>query len=97
MMQYQDDVGDQLTKISNATLWTPYVQHSAFSDDAYFAEKIPNYGIRFWGSLYNWFFKKGPFFDNIDTNLGHYAVNDWFYEYPEYVVKWLDRNFREKK
>lgn len=92
MMQYQEDVGDQLTKIANSTIWSPYVQHSAFSDDAYFAAKIPNYNMSFWHALYNWFFKKGPYFSSIDTNLGNYTVDEWFVEYPEYIVKWLDKN-----
>ncbi|MBM3610840.1 MAG: alpha/beta hydrolase [Alphaproteobacteria bacterium] len=92
MKQYQEDVGDQLTKIPNSTIWSPDVQHSAFSDDAYFAAKIPNYGMGFWKSVYNWLFKKGPYFDSIDTNLGEYSVDQWFYEYPKYIVNWLGKN-----
>ena len=53
MMQYQGDVGNQLYKIENGAVWSPHVQHSAFTDDAYFAAKIKNYGMGFWGSLYN--------------------------------------------
>ncbi len=92
MMQYQEDLGDQLTKIANSTIWSPYVQHSAFSDDAYFAARIPNFGMSFWQALYNWFFKRGPYFSDIDTNLGDYTVDEWFVEYPEHIVKWLDKN-----
>ncbi len=92
MMQYQDDVGDQLTNIPNSTIWSPHVQHSAFSDDAYFAAKIPNYGMGFLESFYNWFFKRGPYFSNIDTNLGNYKVDEWFEEYPDYIVQWLDKS-----
>jgi hypothetical protein len=91
MMQYQEDVGDQLTKIPNSTIWLPYVQHSAFSDSAYFVVKIPNYGMSFWESLYNWLLKKGPYFSNIDTSIGDRKVNEWFAEYPEYIVQWLER------
>lgn len=91
MMQYQEDVGDRLKKIHNHTIWSPMVQHSAFSDDAYFAAKIPSYGMNFCQGLYNWFFKIGPFFSDIDTGLGNYNVDDWFEEYPDYVVRWLDR------
>ncbi|MFN7038496.1 MAG: hypothetical protein ACK4OM_02875 [Alphaproteobacteria bacterium] len=91
MMQYQEDVGDQLTKIPNSTIWSPYVQHSVFSDDAYFSAKIANYGMGFWSSLYNWLFKKGPDFSDIGTNLGDYNVDEWFKEYPECVVRWLDK------
>lgn len=90
MMQYQEDVGDQLTKITNATIWSPFVEHSAFGDEAYFAAHIPNYGMGFWQSLYNWFFKKGPYFSNIGTNLGSKSANAWFVEYRKYVVNWLD-------
>src|SRR5215467_5319234 len=53
MLQYQEDVGDQLTKTSNSTIWSPKVQHSTFSDNAYFVAKISNYGMGFLGSLYN--------------------------------------------
>jgi hypothetical protein len=90
MLQYQEDVGGQLTKIPNSTIWSPKVQHSAFSDEAYFAAKIPNYGMGFWCSLYHWVFKKGPCFSTTDTSLGGYTVNEWFAKYPEYIVTWLD-------
>ncbi|MFN7710498.1 MAG: hypothetical protein ACK5O7_06040 [Holosporales bacterium] len=91
MLQYQEDVGDQLTKIANSTIWRPNVQHSAFSDDAYFAAKIPNYGMGFWHSVYNWLFKKGPYFSTTDTSLGDNPVDEWFEKYPEYILKWLDK------
>lgn len=90
-LQYQEDVGHQLTKIKNSTLWAPQVQHSAFSDKAYFSAKIPNFGMGFWSAMYNWFFKIGPYFSNTDTNLGDYNVDDWFALYPQYIVKWLDK------
>ena len=90
MMQYQEDVGDQLTKIKGATIWSPKVQHSAFSDDSYFAAKIPDYGMGFWQSLDNWFFKRGPYCSITDTNLGDYKTDEWFKEYPAYIVQWLD-------
>ena len=58
IMQYQEDVGDQLTKIKNATIWKPNVQHSSFSDNAYFTANIPNFGnTGFFSSFFNWFFK----------------------------------------
>ena len=91
MLQYQGDVGDQLTKISNSTIWQPDVQHSAFSDDAYFIAKIPNYGMGFWSSFYNWLFKRGPYFSTADTSLGDYIVDEWFEKYPEYIVQWLGK------
>lgn len=71
MMQYQENVGDQLTKIKNATIWAPQVQHSAFSDDAYFAAKIRDFSRQgFLINFFNWFFKRGPYFDRINTKLG---------------------------
>jgi hypothetical protein len=91
MMQYQEDVRDQLCQIPNSTIWSPHVQHSAFSDDAYFAAKISNYGMGFWGSFYNWLFKRGPYFSSTDTNLGDYKVDEWFEQYPLYIVKWLGK------
>lgn len=90
MMQYQKDVGDQLRKTPNSTIWSPYVSHRAFVDDAYFAAKIPNYGMSFWQSLYNWLFKRGPYFSSMDTSLGDYNVDEWFDQYTESIVTWLD-------
>lgn len=92
MLQYQEEVGDQLAKIANSTIWSPHVQHSAFSDDAYFAAKIPNYGMGSWQSFYNWVFVRGPHFSSIDTHLGSYQVDEWFREYPEYIAIWLDKH-----
>ncbi len=92
MQQYQEDVGDQLIKISNSTVWSPFVQHSAFADDDYLTAKIPNFGMGFWGGLYNWLFKKGPYFSDVDTNLGDYPVDEWFDLYPEYIAQWLNQN-----
>jgi hypothetical protein len=40
MKQYQEDVGDQLTKIVHADVWSPNLEHSAFSDDVYLARFI---------------------------------------------------------
>jgi hypothetical protein len=89
-MQYQEDVGDQLTKIANTTLWLPLVQHSAFSDQAYLAAKISDFGIHgFFYTTFNWFFKRGPHFDIVDTNLGGKRVEEWFKEYPHFVITWL--------
>lgn len=96
MLQYQEDVGDHLIKTSNNTLWQPNVQHSAFSDNAYFAAKIPNFGMGFWSSLFNWVFKKGPYFSSIDTSLGAYKVDEWFEDYPTYIVHWLDNLFKSE-
>lgn len=90
MMQYQEDVGDQLEKIANSTIWSPQVEHSAFSDDAFFAAKIKNFGQQgFLSDFLNWFFKRGPYWDGIGTNLGGKEVVAWFVEYRSYVVQWL--------
>lgn len=90
MMQYQDDVGDQLTKIQNSTIWKPFVQHSAFSDNAYFSAKIQNFGTQgFLQNFLNWFFKQAPYRDRIDTDLGDNEVDAWFTTYKEHVVEWL--------
>jgi pimeloyl-ACP methyl ester carboxylesterase len=93
MMQYQEEVGDQLSKITNSTIWEPNVEHSAFSDNAYFAAKIPNFGkLSFISDFSNWFFKKGPHFSNIDTNIGGKDIDDWYSEYCSTIVKWLKIN-----
>lgn len=90
MLQYQEDVGDRLTKIPNVTIWAPKVQHSAFSDDAYFSAKIPHYGMSFWRQFLTWLLKQGPCFSNVDTGLGTYTVDQWFQDYPAYIVDWLN-------
>lgn len=93
MRQYQENVGDLLNNIKNATIWTPNVEHSAFSDDAYFAKTIKQYGQQsFISGVYNWYFKKGPFFSNVDTNIGDLDVNDWFNEYRKHITEWLKTN-----
>lgn len=93
MMQYQENLGDQLSKIQNATIWSPYVQHSAFSDQAYFSAKIQNFGTQiFFSDLLKWFLKQGPHWHNIDTHLGAKDTDTWFTEYPKYIVHWLNSN-----
>jgi len=90
MMQYQDDVGEQLNQITNATIWQPNVEHSAFSDKAFFVHKIPNFGQQgFFSDLMTWFFKRGPHWSAVDTNLGAYDVEEWFKEYRQYMIEWL--------
>jgi hypothetical protein len=42
-------------------------------------------------SLYNWLFKRGPFFSNIGTHLGGKNVDEWFAEYTSYIIQWLDQ------
>ncbi|WP_339056734.1 hypothetical protein [Candidatus Regiella endosymbiont of Tuberolachnus salignus] len=97
MMQYQEDVADQLNKIQNATVWIPHVQHSAFSDDAYFAAKIEGFGKNGFFSLFlNWLFKRGPHWSNVNTDLGGMQVDEWFDEYRAYVVGWLDKQNRSR-
>ncbi len=90
--QYQEDVGTQLTKTANSTVWSPQVQHSAFSDQAYFACHNATFGDHgFFYRLFHWFFKKGPHFDRIDTNLGHYTPETWFSDYRKSIVDWLKK------
>lgn len=93
MMQYQEDVGDSLHKIKNATIWQPMVQHSAFSDNAYLAHYIKNFGTTgILSGFWNWVFKKGPHFDPIDTNVGKYDINIWYKEYCTCVSEWLEEH-----
>ncbi len=90
MKQYQEDVGDQLTKIKNATILPLDVQHSAFADTAYLVQKIDAMkSNNDWDRFINWFFKKGPHFDSIDINLGPYSAEEWFNTYRLQIVKWL--------
>ena len=90
-MQYQEDVGDKLKNIANATYWEPHVQHGAFSDEAYFSVLIPTFRQPgFLKIICNYIFKKGPLLDATDTNLGGKNINSWLNEYHEKIVKWLD-------
>jgi dienelactone hydrolase len=90
MMQYQEDLGDQTSTIRNASVWLPHVQHSAFSDQAYLAARIPGFGNH--GMMYrffHWFFKRGPHFDKVGTNLDGKDADAWFAEYRAHIVNWL--------
>jgi pimeloyl-ACP methyl ester carboxylesterase len=90
MMQYQEDLGDHLEKVSNAKIWKPYVQHGAFSDSAFFVRAIQDYGKK--GLIYriiNYLFKWGPEFDAVDTNLGGQSYAEWNYTYHHKIIDWL--------
>ena len=94
--QYQDDVGDQLVTTQNATLWSPDVEHSAFSDNVYFSAKIKDFGAQgFMQNFINWLLKIGPHWDNVDTNIGEQKVDEWISEYRKRVVDWLRMLERE--
>ncbi|RZI47036.1 hypothetical protein [Candidatus Finniella inopinata] len=90
MMQYQDDLGDQLTKIQNAEMWSPKVEHSAFSDDAFLVRHIPKMAtIGFFSLLWNWITKGGPCFNAVDYNLGDKNADEWFQEFNGQIINWL--------
>jgi pimeloyl-ACP methyl ester carboxylesterase len=96
MMQYQENLGDQLTKIDNATIWTPNVEHSAFTDNAFLAKYIPNLATQsFIKTFLNWFFKSGPNFDAIDTDLGSNSANEWFKDYRSKIVSSLNKTLKD--
>ncbi|WP_010300180.1 carboxylic ester hydrolase [Candidatus Odyssella thessalonicensis] len=89
-LQYQEEVGDQLTKVQNATIWSPAVEHSAFCDNAYFANKLHKFGTNGTAStILSWLFKEGPFWRSIDTHLGDKDADAWFHEYRAYIIDWL--------
>lgn len=94
MMQYQEEgIADQLAKIQNAELWLPNVEHSTFSDNAYLTKHIKSFGQTGWFSkTWNWLFKTGPHFDAVDADLGGQEVDQWFKDYRNKVVLWLDRH-----
>jgi Predicted dienelactone hydrolase len=95
MMQYQEDLGDQLTKIDHADIWAPDVQHGAFSDSAYLGRLIPGPQHRSWLSMawswlwQTWLLKRRPHFDAVDSNLGEYNLQTWFQDYRAKIVAWL--------
>jgi dienelactone hydrolase len=91
-MQYQEDVGSQLTKIHNAYIWEPAVEHSAFRDMAYLVRYHPHLRDKgIFSKFWNWFWKLGPLFDDVDTDVGDQEVNEWFGEYRTKIVQWLDK------
>lgn len=93
MKQYQEDVGNQLIKIKNAHILKFNVQHSAFQDTAYLAQKIDALKAKtFWRSFIHWLFKSGPHFNAIDTDLGSYTAEEWFNTYRLHIVGWLKQN-----
>lgn len=89
-MQYQEDVGEQLLKISNSTIWEPMVEHSAFSDKAYIVANIEEIGNQ-WMIIdfLRLIFKVEPYLDDVDTSVGNMNINDWYREYRNHVLKWL--------
>jgi pimeloyl-ACP methyl ester carboxylesterase len=96
MIHYQEDLGDQLTKIDHADIWAPDVQHGAFSDSAYLGRLIPRPQHRSWLSMawawvwQTWLLKRPPHFDAVDINLGSYTTKTWFQDYRARIVAWLD-------
>lgn len=93
MMQYQDDVGDQLEHIKNATLWKPYVEHDAFSDNVFLAHHMPHFGKQsLWENVWTLFFTEQPFFIRKDTSTGLYECNEWIHLYRRTILTWLKRN-----
>jgi hypothetical protein len=60
-----------------------------FTDQAYFAAKIPGFGYGSLHEAYNWFFKQGPHWSSADTNFGGKDVDTWFSEYRLHNVNWL--------
>jgi hypothetical protein len=97
MMQYQEDLGDQLTKISNAETWLPVVQHGAFSDEPFLALHIPSLAQKTtFSKIYTWLFKIGPQLDTVDTNLGNFTVDQWYIEYKTKIISWLNIQVKAK-
>lgn len=88
--QYQEDVGDQLAKIKKADILPFNVQHSAFQDTAYLLKKAPSLGKEStWSQFWRWFFKSGPIFDPVDTDLSGQNVDNWYNELRLEIVGWL--------
>ena len=67
------------------------VEHNAFSDDAYFSKKIEGYGQEGISDLFNLFFKKRPFYLNVETDVGEYDIDEWFKIYRITIVEWLKK------
>jgi hypothetical protein len=92
-MQYQDDVGDSLTKVKHADIKEFNVEHSAFSDNAFLSMNIKGFGKNgFLSQVYNWLFTKGPFFNAVDIDLGGNDTNKWYREFTSIIYTWLKKN-----
>ncbi|MES2252389.1 MAG: hypothetical protein V4482_01730 [Pseudomonadota bacterium] len=95
MMQYQEDLGDHLTKVTNATIWQPHVEHGAFTDKAYFAANIKDFGNHgLIQRIFNYAFKTGPLLDATDTNLGGQEINSWLKAYHMTIIDWLKEKLK---
>ena len=90
--QYQEAVGDSLQKIENSEIKNFDVQHSAFHDNAFLARKIQGMEREStYTMLWTWFFKTGPHFDPVDTDLGGLEADTWFRQLNGNIVSWLSR------
>jgi dienelactone hydrolase len=92
-LQYQENVGDQLFKISNATVEIFSVEHSAFTDKAFFVKKIKSFGEQCWLSqFWNYLFKITPPFFPVDTDVREENIDKWFVILKKRLVNWLKIN-----
>ena len=90
ILQYQESVGDQLTKIQNAYILNYNVQHSAFKDISYLARKIMKLNQQgLMSRVWDWFFKKGPIFEPVDTDIGEKDIEEWFIEFKKDIIDWM--------
>lgn len=93
-LQYQENVGDQLQKIDNATVLSFPVQHSAFTDDAFLLDQVKNLkSDSFVKQLWKWLFKISPPFIPVDIKIPNTDVEKWFKDFNIILVKWLRQNF----
>lgn len=93
MMQYQDDLGSKLDKIKNASLWKPYVEHDAFSDNVFFASHIPHFGEQgLIKNIWTLFFTDNPFTTRENTSTGVYQCDEWIQNYRHIIISWLKKN-----
>jgi dienelactone hydrolase len=93
--QYQEDVKDHLTKIPNAVIKPFDVQHSAFQDTAH----LKSFGLEDDGGfskVWKWFFKTGPIFDTVDTDLKGQNPKEWYRKLTQEIRLFLEQNLNKE-
>lgn len=97
--QYQENVGNYLSNVTNANIKKYSVEHSAFRDICYLAKKIPDLtNESIVKKIGKFLFKTAPQWDVVDTSIAgeNTAVENWFQKLNSDIRVWLDQNLKYK-